>query len=292
MKKDGATPKKSKLKLILKILAIGAALLLIAMLIVLWQIDSIGRSAVESAASDALGVTTTLDEMNIAVFGGTCSWSGLTIGNPEGFKTPHFMKLDRGEVAVSLGTLMEDKIVFPKFHLEGLDINLEKSKEGANYEVILENASSGEKEEKTEEKKTSDEPGKVFLIEEILITDIVVHADVDALIKNHITVKIPEIHITNLSSDDPSASLKPVMRKIIRAVMAAVLETGLLPKEITKGLAAGLQDVGSLGKVGVKGVKGAGSEALKAGEGVLGGAADKISGLFGGGKKKKGEDKK
>jgi hypothetical protein len=283
MKKDGATPKKSKLKLILKILAIGAALLLIAMLIVLWQIDSIGRSAVESAASDALGVTTTLDEMNIAVFGGTCSWSGLTIGNPEGFKTPHFMKLDRGEVAVSLGTLMEDKIVFPKFHLEGLDINLEKSKEGANYEVILENASSGEK----EEQETSDEPGKVFLIEEILITDIVVHADVDALIKNHITVKIPEIHITNLSSDDPSASLKPVMRKIIRAVMNAVLETGLLPKEITKGLAAGLQGVGSLGKVGVKGVKGAGSEALKAGEGVLGGAADKISGLFGGGKKKK-----
>ncbi|MCZ6785843.1 MAG: AsmA family protein [Planctomycetota bacterium] len=289
MKKDGATPKKSKLKLILKILAIGAALLLIAMLIVLWQIDSIGRSAVESAASDALGVTTTLDEMNIAVFGGTCSWSGLTIGNPEGFKTPHFMKLDRGEVAVSLGTLMEDKIVFPKFHLEGLDINLEKSKEGANYEVILENASSGEK----EEQETSDEPGKVFLIEEILITDIVVHADVDALIKNHITVKIPEIHITNLSSDDPSASLKPVMRKIIRAVMAAVLKTGLLPKEITQGLAAGLQGFGNLGKVGLEVYKGAGAEALTAGEGVLGGAAKKLGGLFGGSKKKKNdEDKK
>ena len=286
MKKNGDTPKKSKLKLVWKILAIGAALLLLVVLIAFWQIDAIGKSAVESATSSALGVTTTLDEMSVGIFGGTCSWSGLLIGNPEGFKTPHFMKLDRGEVAVTLGTLMDDKVVLPKIHLAGLDINLEKSKHGANYEVILENASSGEK----EEKEPSDEPGKVFLIEEILITDIVVHADVDALVKDHITVKIPEIHITNLSSDDPSASLKPVMRKIIRAVMNAVLETGLLPKEITEGLAAGLQDVGSLGKVGVKGVKGAGSEALKAGEGVLGGAADKISGLFGGGKKKKGEE--
>lgn len=274
------------MKRVWKVLLVLAAVVVVAVLIAFWQIDSIGKSAVESAGQGALGVTTTVDSMSIGVFGGEVSWSGLFLGNPAGFETPHFLTMRNGHVAVTLGTLMDDRVVLPKIHLAGIDINLEKSKQGANYETILDHASKGEK----EEEPASDEPGKVFTVEEVLIEDITVHAEVRLLTKRNVTVNIPELRLLNVASDDPAA-LKGVTRKLVRAILAAVLETGLLPKEIDQGLAKGLVGVVDVSKLGIKGVKGATSKVLEgAADGLGKGVKDAVGGLFGGDKKKEEED--
>ena len=117
---------------------------------------------------------------------------------------------------------------------------------------------------------------------------------------NTVSVKIPEIVLTDIGSGGKSVSMAEVMNIVIKAVFATALQMdGALPGEIADGLKGGLAQLGSLGDMGVgvaaqvggravEVVGGVAGEAGKALEGVGRGvedAAKGITNLLGGGKK-------
>ena len=126
-------------KIILRIAVVLLVLIITAVAAVGFYLDAIAKGAIERGATYALGVRTTLDDADLRPLSGRLSIGGLKVDNPEGFKGDYFMRLDQGGVAVRLGSLRQEVVDLPHLRLSGLDLNLERVKKEANYNVILEN---------------------------------------------------------------------------------------------------------------------------------------------------------
>jgi hypothetical protein len=266
-------------------------------------IDRLTKAGIERGGTYAMGVDTKLDNIHIGLFSGSVSLDGLSVANPEGFKSDHFMTLGDGSVEVTLGSLMGDKVEVPSLRLNNINLALEKDKGTANYTVILDHLATVTSSGDEPAEDTGDEGGKKFVIKELVITDVKVKADVIGGMSTKITV--PEIRLTDIGSDsDNGVLLKDLSGIILTAILSSVVEQAgdLLPGGIGEGLQGGLASVGDLGDFGVQivgDVKAQASEKLGEATQILGEkseeagkAIDKLSeglGGFLGGKKDKKE---
>ena len=234
------------------------------------MIDKLTKQGIEKGGTYAMGVDTKLDSVSLGLLSGNMSMNGLSVANPEGFKSDHFLKLGDGGVQVTLGSLMGDKVEVPSLKLNHIDIALEKDQGKANYEVILEHlaqVTGGE-----EPVEDTDE-GKKFVIHELIITDVNVKAEVIGGIS--VPIKIPEIRMTDIGTDsDKGVLLKDLSGIIVTAILATVVEQAgdILPGGIGEGLQGGLAAVGNLGDFGVQVI---GDVTAQAGQ-IVGEAAEKL----------------
>lgn len=265
------------MKTILKVVLVLVLLFVIVVATIPFWISPVAKKAVETGGSEALGVKTTLADLSIGLLSGTCDLAGLNIANPEGFETPHFMDLGSGAVAVDVQSLQNDVIEIPRFELTGLDLNLEKGSGQANYEKIMENLGKLSTEE--ERPKEEEEPGKKFVIKEILIKDVKVTAKMAGLT---VPMKIDEMRLQNVGSEGEGVDMKELIALIVSGVLKGVAEEGrgVLPEGISKGLADGLQGLKGLGEHGEKAAAILEGHEGKATE-EIDKAGDKIKDLYG-----------
>ncbi len=274
-------------------------------------IDGIAVKAVEEGGTYALGVDTTLDSASIGLTSGTVGLSGLTIANPAGFETPHFFRMNSANVAVTLGSLMEDTVEVPEIALDGLSVNLEDFQGKANYERILENLGRFESGEAPAPESAPAEGGKSFVIKTIAITNVSVSATLLPIGGNatRTTFEIPEIRLHDVGSGgDGGMTLPEIINLVVKAVLGAITNAGInLPGNLLQGLQGGLGGLADVGKFGgeivgeitgglgeaIGGVTGAVDDALggvsealggtgEVGEalgGVLDGAGDAVDGV-------------
>jgi len=271
-----------------------AAVVLVLMGVFVW-LDQIAKTAIEVGATQALGVPTQLDKARIGIFSGQFRLSGLKIANPPGFDSDHFLSLDEGELIVSPTALLQDTVVVSKLAFSGIDMNLEKKGKQDNYGVILENLNKQTGETEPEEETPDPEPpeqGKKFVIEEVLIRDIAVHADLIPIGGDisRVTFRIPEIRLENIGSEsDGGVVMAELSGVLMQAIFKAVIEKGgdLIPGNMIKGLSAGLQGledlsvqvVGEVGKAAQEAGQAMGKTVEEVGKG-MDEALKGIEGLF------------
>ena len=270
------------MKLILKILAVLVVLLLVAVLTVPLWINPVAKTAVEEGGSMALGVPTTLGSISLGLFSGTAELASLNIANPQGFETPHFMNLGSGAVAINLRSIQGDTVEIPRFEIDGLDLYLEKGANGANYKKIIENlekfSGDGKKgEPRPGEKK--DEPGKKFVIREIIIRNVNVTAKTPIAT---IPLKVEELRMQNVGSEGEGVDMPKLIALIVSGVLKGVAEQGIgvLPDDISGGLKEGLaslKGLGTLGEDAAKAIEKAGGQSSE----EIDKAAEKVKNLFG-----------
>lgn len=256
------------------IIRLGAVLIGIVVLVGVIgyiSINKIAKAGVEHGGTYALGVDTKLKDINVGVLSGSLSMNGLSIANPEGFKADHFLSLGDGNVQVSLGSLMSDQVDVPVLKLSDIQIDLEKDKGKANYDVILEHLAkvTGGEEPSQPAEKTG---GKKFVVHELLIKNVKVNAQVIGGIS--VPVVIPEIKLTDVGSDGEGVTLGDLSGIIVTSILATTVETAgdILPGGIGEGLQGGLKAVGDLGNFGVQVI---GDVTTAAGE-VVGKAAEVV----------------
>ena len=154
------------------LLPLIGVLVLAVVLAWVW-IDSLAERAVERGATYALDVPATLESADVGLFTGGVEFSGLEVANPQGFTAPHFLKLSSTDADVALGSLASDTVEVPSITLVGIDLRLERTADGANYQTILDNLSRFESGEKTEPEPDA----RKFVIRTLHIRDISVHVD-------------------------------------------------------------------------------------------------------------------
>jgi len=282
------------MKLVLKLIAVLIILLLIAVLAVFFYVDAVAKSAIEKGATHALGVETTLDGADVGVLKGQLTMTGLTVANPEGFDRESFLQLGEGFVDVSLGSLRQDTVQVPLLTLDHVSLNLEKKGGQANYKVIIDNLKKQESGEATGDRGS----GKQFIIQELVITDVNVEADVFGVGGNLDRARVPirEIRLTNVGKNGADSS--ELTNVIMKAIMAAVLANGAdFPADLVNDLGGSMQGLTSLADMGVDGsfdvggqmtdlATGALEEAKKnVGKGVDEAVKKGLGGLLGGEKK-------
>lgn len=236
-----------------KILIGTMATVVIVLAATLLWLDQIAKTAIEVSATHALGVETQLDKARIGIFSGQFRLSGLKIANPEGFDSDHFLNLNDGELIVSPTDLLKDLVMVPKLAFSGIDVNLEKKGQKENYGVILENLNKQQAGSEPGEEAPDPGPqeeGKKFVIKEVLIRDITVHADLIPIGGNisRVTLRIPEICLENIGSEtDGGMVMSELSGVLIEAIFQAVIEKGGdLPGNMLKGLSTGLEGLEEL----------------------------------------------
>ena len=183
------------------VLGAGAVVVVVvaaAVYFLLTSLDAVVERAIERHGSEITGTAVRVASVDISLSSGRGTVRGLTIANPEGFKDAHFLKLGGGAVAVDLGSLMGDEVVIPTLTLTGLSLNLERTLKGSNYGAILKNMEKGA--EKT------DEPGKKFVIKELIIRDVNVSAKISlGPAKPAVPLSIDEMRFENVGSGGSGA---------------------------------------------------------------------------------------
>jgi hypothetical protein len=238
------------MKVLVKIIAVLVILVVVVALAIAFYLDTIAKGAIETGATYALGVRTTLDKADIGVFAGDFTMKGLDVANPEGFQSDHFLQLGEGYVDVSMGSLRQETVELPVLTLTTVNMTLEKKGGESNYKVILDNLKrfeSGEGEDK-------EVAGKKFNIQEVVITDINVEVDLFGVggELNQARVPIDEIRLTNVGT--AGADTSEVTNVIIKAIMAAVMANAAdFPAELVNDLGGELEGLASLADMGIDG---------------------------------------
>ncbi len=240
---------------IIKVLLVLVLILIIALVVVgavaMANIDRAAKVAIQRGGNHALGVNTTLASADIGVFSGTFSMDDLTVANPEGFDTPHFLALDGGGVSVSYASLLEDTIILPEFTLSGIDINLDKEEGGSNYQRILDNLKRFQSGDAPSEPNQQGTPKKL-VIRKLQIDDITVHAD---LVGNSpVTVNVDKVLLTNVGSEGgDTLEIAGVVAVVVEAVMRAVIEAGAgqIPGAILNELQNSVAQLDAIAELGV-----------------------------------------
>lgn len=235
---------------------IGLIVLLI--LVAVLMIDSIAKSGIERGSTYAMGVPTTLDTADVKIMAGEFDMSGLTVSNPEGFSTPHFLALRDGGVSVQLQSLMGEVVQLPTLTLDGISVNLQRADGKTNYNTILENLKRFEDGDPPVDQPEA-KGGKQFVIDRVLITDVTVNIDL-APIEGGLSeltkmeVKVPRIELTDLGKGDTQPmEIAQVVATIVKAILLAVAENaGQLPGDLGAQLQQGLSQLASLDSLGVE----------------------------------------
>lgn len=294
---------KKKLKKIIVVVVVIVVVLVVAVVL---GIDRIAKTGTEAGATYALGVPTTLNSADIGILQGRTELQQLQVNNPEGFDSSHFLKLNRGALSVSLGSLTGDLVEVPEFTLEGIELNLEKKGAQSNYQVILDNLKKFESKGESEPAKKETKEGKRFVIREILIKDVKVRVKAAPLGANlvDVTVPIDELRLKDVGSDsDKGVMISELTGTLLKAIILATVEKGgnLIPTDMLGDLDGALKNLASLKDVGATLSVGVGDAAKEIGAGVQQAtqqlqegtkkAADDVAGKIGG-LLKKPDDKK
>ncbi len=240
------------MKILIRLVIAVVLLIIVAVAAAFYFVDAIAKRAIESGGTYALGVSTTLGSADVGILSGDFSMKGLNVANPAEFKTSHFLNLGEGGVAVDFGTLRQETVTLPKFTLRSVDVNLEKSGGKSNYNVILDNV----RRLQSGSAPSSSEGGKRFIVKDLLIEDVRIHADLLPIggEATRLNFEIPEIKLSNVGSDtDRGLLLSELSGVIVQAVLQAVVEKGgpLLPPEMLGDLNGSLQQLKSLGDLGI-----------------------------------------
>ncbi|MHC4947921.1 MAG: hypothetical protein ACYTG1_06630 [Planctomycetota bacterium] len=257
------------MKFLLRLVGLLVVLVVIAAVAAMFLVDRLARGAVETGATYALGVPTKLGSADVKVLAGEFEMGALNVSNPDGFDSPHFLRLDNGGVAVSLGSLREDVVELPHLTLAGLDMHLQRGGSGANYQVILGNLKRFESGDPAGD--AGDKDGKRFVIRKVEIRDVNVHVDL-APVGGDLTkidVPIEVIELTDVGSGTGGGVLLTELSGVlVKALLAAIVDKGggLIPADVLGELTSGLGDLSSLSDMGIGMVS------------ELGGSLDEIAG--------------
>ncbi len=305
-----------------KLLKIAALLFLILVVLLgvgigifFYNIDSLAKRGIQDGGTYALGVPTTVGSVSLHIFSGEMHLSEVKVANPTGFAAPHFLAMKKGELAVTLDSLNKDIVEIPRLTLSGIDLNLERSSSGSNYGKIIESLS------KLKGSSSSTGPEKKFVVHELTIENISIHADllgapgpigqvVNPVGKVNVPIEriqLKDVGKTGTGVGGTGVTMKELSKIVVQAILAAAADKGYgtIPGEILNDLKRaatsfdGLVNLpvaiigragetatmlgGTLEKIG----EGAGKAINDVGKGIVEG----IGGLLGGDKDKK-DDKK
>lgn len=248
------------MKTAIKIIAVLAILLIVGVVGIVWfvlgNVDKIAKEAIERGGTYAMQVDTTVTSVDVSLTGGTATMSGLSIANPNGFKTDHFLQLGDSSARMNLESLRTDTIVMPEITLKGIDVILDKGGNPSNYNTILNSLKRFE----SSDKKSADpaKPGKKLVIDRLLLEDINIHvANMPGVsfAVGDVAVNIPEIELRDIGKEE-SMTTAEVINLVVKTVLAAAVEAGggIIPGDVLSDLGNGLSALESLSDMGIEAI--------------------------------------
>ena len=278
-------------KLLFRGFLVIVVLVLVGLVALYFSLNSIIKDQVQTQGTQATGVQTDLQSVNLNPFGGKLSLNELTLHNPEGFSDAKIFSLGEADVNVKLSSLLADEIVVPNVDLDGATILIELDGLNLNTLKLLENIQgSGEGDDAGEEGQ-SPEPApdgdtRGYVINNLNITNtkLVGRVSVPGGIEQDIDLTLADINKTDVRgvelSDVIAFAVETILINASREVTAVVPNLEQLGGQVESIANDVLGDVGGRIDQAVPGAgeavkNAAGKEVGKALEGIFGKPADR-----------------
>jgi hypothetical protein len=250
------------MKKLIKILLIVVPLVLIALAVTsITQLNRIVKTTVETMATKVLQAPVTLDHVDISIFSGKGTISGLEVGNPEGFETERALMLGGLDIELDMASLKTDVIHIKSITVNAPEITVEGVK-GKNLKQLRANAEAyagktGEAGKKPEPVEEDDVQGKKVVIDKLTITDgRVLYAPV---MGKSIPISLGDYELTDLGGKSGGATGAEVMGRVLSQLDNAALSVVLAAGDAVTDAVGEVAKMG--GNLFVKGVSAVGDAA-------------------------------
>ena len=252
-------------KIIIRIVIGIAVLVLVALVVVFFSLNSIVKKGVETVGPMITKVDVKLGSADISPFSGSGKLSKLVVGNPEPFKSPSSMQVGDCKVGAQLGSLMSDVIVVNEINVQSAEVTLEGSLKGNNLSKLLDNIEGSSAEAGNQPKPKGAPPtagasksSKKFIVKDVLIQGTQVHAalDIPGLGMQTFTLPLPPVHIQDIGVKEGGVTAEQLTKAIMKPLFDAIMQAA---EQQIGNLGGGLKNLGKSGTGGVSNaVKGIG----------------------------------
>lgn len=242
-------------KWIVRIILGLVALVIIALALVFFNLNSIVKKGVETVGPQLTKTDVRLGSATLSPMNGNGELNKLFVGNPEGYKTPAAIEVGNVKVEVKLRSVMSDTIVIDSVNIQAPEITFEGGLTGNNLSQLLKNLDGAPDDVKTAPKgKSSSEGGKKFFVKDVVINGGKIHVSVTGLGGKAMTVPLPPIHLTNIGSEENGVTAAQLCKEILKPLLTSATKAGL---DAVTNLGSGLKNLGTeqTGKA-VDGIKG------------------------------------
>jgi hypothetical protein len=263
---------------------VGGLIVVIAIVLffVVSSLDSIIKTAVEKYGSEVTQVEVRLDKAKVSITSGEGSLRGLTVGNPEGFKTDSAFSLGEISVVLDVGTVTQNPIVIKEIVITAPEVTYELGSGGSNIDVIQRNVNAYGGTGKGKAKaapKGDDQEGRKLIIQNLYVKKGIVNVSAAMLKGKKLSAALPDIHLKDIGKQKGGADPSEVVEKLVRAIsQSSVKAVGTL--DLDKLVGSTMEAVADM-KGQIEGAKGSATSAQKAAEEgakSVGGALKKMFG--------------
>ncbi|MGE4618221.1 MAG: hypothetical protein AAEJ04_00270 [Planctomycetota bacterium] len=190
--------------------------------------DAAVRAGVIAGGDQVLGAgSTRLDAAAIDPFAGHLMLQGLYLKNPTGYQEPHFFQMKGFDTALSLGSLLEDRVVVPRVELDGIHLLAESiiDKDGPRFNLLTIQQQLGSSTKK-KENSVGESGGKKFVIEVLTVKDMMVTGMITIPGGRSwpLDLKVPTFEITDIGQKSKGVLLAEVMVIVLDTIIAKAIE--------------------------------------------------------------------
>ena len=264
---------------ILKWSILAVVVLVVVGLVILYvNLNRIVETTIEKQSTASLNLSTELDDVDLALFGGTLDLDGLKIGSPQGFSAPQMFALDGANVSVSYGQLRDDPVHIGNITLDGPTLVIEQKDMKLNLQALMSQESKAP--EPVDEEAPPAEPLRL-IVDQLTVTNasVQLYPNLPGLAET-ITVKISDISLQNVGTGEGNqngAAIKEVVMEVATAMAAKAQESDQIPQELKLFLKPNLDEIaGQLGAEFNKQLDRLGTEIGKKIPGEVGGAVQDV----------------
>lgn len=201
------------------------------------NINSVVKNSVEVVGSEVLGVEVGVEKVEISIFSGKGSISGLTVANPADYDSPHAITIDDLSVHVDAGSIGSDKIHIKEIIVDGASLTYEGNFLDSNIKQLqkaAETSTGG-----TAEEGTDDAGAPNLQIDRLLLTNTSVSVHMSFLDQT-LGLTLPTLEINDLGEDE-DASVADVINEVLIALNKSLVP---LIRDNASGVTDKLKEVG------------------------------------------------
>ena len=200
------------MRLIRRIIYAVVLLVIIAVVVVYFNLNRIVKHEIELQSTNSLNLKTELGSARLAIFGGNFSMNDLQIASPQGFSSPRMLQLDKGAVEVSYGQLRQNPIHIKSLTLKKPVIAVEQANGKFNFQVVQDSLPKSDPNAK---------PVNV-IIDDLKIEDaqVVLHPGLPGL-SQELKINVPSLEMHDVGSGEGNkngAAIKDVAVLVISAL--------------------------------------------------------------------------
>jgi hypothetical protein len=213
------------------LLAVGVA----ATLWVRANLDGLVQRAIVHYGSAMTQVSVKVGGVQIDATNGRGKITGLVVGNPRGFKTPHAFKVENIEVVIDVATLTHDVIVVKRIMVLAPDVMYEQGDKHTNFEALQKNIAQSLGESQS---SPAGKPRKL-IIEDFSIRKAHAQGSAAFLDGKTVDVNLPDIELYNIGKAQGGvtpAELGQIIGKAVVQRLVVAFSWDKLKKSVGDGL--------------------------------------------------------